>query len=215
MRVKVCGITRVEDAEVALDAGADAIGMVFHASSPRRVSPAEARRISAMARSRADCVGVLVDSSVSELEQLVESFGLSALQLHLRSCPRELVSRLSVPVWPFTGIGSEWTPGDLDWWPDLPLMLDSLLPDGAGGTGEVVDLELARVIGQHRPVWLAGGLGPDNVAGAVRQVRPFGVDASSRLELRPGVKDPLLVERFVTEARRADSGLPADIGRQR
>jgi phosphoribosylanthranilate isomerase len=214
MRVKVCGITTVEDAEVALDAGADALGMIFHPTSPRRVSPSEAKRISAMTRSRADLVGVMVDASASELEQLVESFGLTAVQLHLRSTPRELVSRLSVPVYPFVGIGLGWAPEDLDWWPDLPLMLDSLLPDGAGGSGHVVDFELAQAIGRHRPVWLAGGLGPENVAEAVRVVRPFGVDASSQLEFRPGVKDPLLVERFVTEARRADGVLRGDNGRQ-
>ena len=212
MRVKVCGITRVADAEVALNAGADAIGMVFHPGSPRRVEPAEALRIAALVGSRADCVGVVVDSDLPHLRELVERFHLSAVQLHLRSCPLELVAQLEVPVWPFVGLVEGTSPWTVRWWPDLPLMLDTLTPGGAGGTGRPFDLEVARVMARHRPVWLAGGLGPDSVALAVRAVRPFGVDASSRLEARPGVKDQALVERFVAEARRAAQTPPGDNG---
>ncbi|MHB1527160.1 MAG: phosphoribosylanthranilate isomerase [Candidatus Dormibacteria bacterium] len=203
MRVKVCGITRVADAAVALDAGADAIGMVFHPNSPRRVAPEEALRIAALVGPRADCVGVLVDADLPHLRELVERFHLSAVQLHLRSCPLELVAQLEVPVWPFVGVGGATPPWTVRWWPDLPLMLDTLSPAGAGGTGRALDLEVARVVASHRPIWLAGGLGPDNVGLAVSTVRPFGVDASSRLEVRPGVKDHGLVTRFVAAARRA------------
>jgi len=215
MRVKVCGITRVEDAEVALAAGADAIGMVFHPASPRRVEPGEARRIAAAVGPRADCVGVLVDADLPHLEELVERFHLTAVQLHLRSCPLELVAQLGVPVWPFVGLGRGGSPWTASWWPDLPLMLDTLAPDGAGGTGRQLDLEVARALARHRPIWLAGGLDPTTVGAAVRTVRPFGVDASSRLESSPGIKDQQLVTDFVRAAREAARGLATDNGAHR
>jgi len=212
VRVKVCGITRVEDAEVALEVGADAIGMIFHPTSPRRVEPEQALRISALVGRRADCVGVLVDSDLPHLEELVERFNLSAVQLHLRSCPLELVAQLAVPVWPVVGIEAGLSPWTLPWWPELPLMLDTLTADGAGGTGRPLDLEVAGVIARHRPIWLAGGLDGKNVGEAVRRVNPFGVDASSRLEVSPGIKDHQLVTDFVSAARRAAHGPPGDNG---
>lgn len=212
MRVKVCGITRVEDAEVALEVGADAIGMIFHPASPRRVEPEQALRISALVGRRADCVGVLVDSDLPHLEELVERFNLSAVQLHLRSCPLELVAQLEVPVWPVVGIEEGISPWTLPWWPELPLMLDTLTPEGAGGTGRPLDLEVARVLARHRPIWLAGGLDGETVGEAVRRVNPFGVDASSRLEVSPGIKDHQLVNDFVSAARRAAQGSAGDNG---
>ncbi len=215
MRVKVCGITRVEDAEVALAAGADAIGMIFHPGSPRRVEPDQALRISSLVGRRADCVGVLVDSDLPHLEELVERFNLSAVQLHLRSCPLELVAQLAVPVCPVIGIEAGVSPWTVPWWPELPLMLDTLTPDGAGGTGRQLDLEVARVLARHRPIWLAGGLDGDSVGEAVRRVNPYGVDASSRLESRPGIKDPQLVADFVSAARRAAEGPVRDNGPSR
>lgn len=212
MRVKVCGITRVEDAEVALAVGADAIGMIFHPASPRRVEPEQALRISALVGGRVDCVGVLVDSDLPHLEELVERFHLSAVQLHLRSCPLELASQLAVPVWPVVGIDEGGSPWTVPWWPELPLMIDTLTRDGAGGTGRPLDLEVARVLARHRPIWLAGGLDGDNVGEAVRRVNPFGVDASSRLEVSPGIKDPQLVADFVSAARLATRSSARDNG---
>lgn len=86
-------------------------------------------------------------------------------------------------------------------------MVDQLLPDGSGGTGTGADLEVAAALARHRPVWVAGGLGPGNVAAAVSRVHPFGVDASSGLEARPGIKDHDLMSRFVAEARSAEASL--------
>ncbi len=214
MRVKVCGITREEDALVALEAGADAIGLVFHPSSPRRVDRPRALRISRLARGRADCVGVLVDSSPAALQRLVDECELQALQLHRRSCPSTLPLELSVPVWPTVGVGDLGPDLEIDWWPQLPIFLDRLAADGSGGTGEVGDWEIARAIAAHRPMWLAGGLGPENVAAAVSTVRPYGVDASSRLEAGAGIKDARLVRAFVEAARSAEAGLVPQTGGQ-
>lgn len=203
MRVKVCGITSLEDAEVALDAGADAIGLVFHPSSPRRVLEPRALSISRMVRKRADCVGVLVDGSLPQLAELVDRFELSALQLNIRSCSPDLAQEVGVPVWPFMGLGAGVRSLRVEWWADQPVFVDSVGDDGAGGTGLVPDLEMAMALSAHRPVWLAGGLGPENVAMAIARVRPFGVDASSRLERSPGIKDRKLVTAFVAAAREA------------
>ncbi|MGC8472904.1 MAG: phosphoribosylanthranilate isomerase [Candidatus Dormibacteria bacterium] len=203
MRIKICGITTREDARAALDAGADAIGMVLHPGSPRRVSFQQAREISDYVGTAADRFGVLVDAGPAELAELAASCRLTALQLHLRSCPRDLITQLPVPILPFL-------PGDrlalrrsAAWWPTLPVLVDSLTSEGAGGTGAPADLGVAAALARHRPVWIAGGLSPENVAQAVVAVRPEGVDASTSLEAAPGRKDRGLVLRFVAAAREA------------
>jgi phosphoribosylanthranilate isomerase len=206
LRIKICGITTREDARVALDAGADAIGMVLHPSSPRRVSFQQAREISDYVGAAADRFGVLVDASPAELTEMAGSCHLTALQLHLRSCPRELITRLSVPLLPFLPANRQALRLSAEWWPGLPLLIDSLSSDGAGGTGAPADLEVAAALASHRPVWIAGGLSPENVAQAVKWVRPHGVDASSSLEAAPGRKDRQLVMRFVAAARQAEVG---------
>ncbi len=208
MRVKVCGITREEDAEAAMEAGADAIGMVFHESSPRRVDRRRARAISRLASGRADCVGVVVDRSLEELRRLVEEFELTAVQLRLRSCPRTLPGELGAAAWPYLGVGDLGPHLEIDWWPDLPVFFDHLDADGSGGTGQLPDLGVAAALAAHRPVWLAGGIGPDNVAEVVTAVRPYGVDASSRLEASPGIKDPQLVAAYVQRAGAAAAAIP-------
>ncbi len=213
MRVKVCGITREEDALVALEAGADAVGMVFHDGSPRRVDRKVALRISRLVSGRADCVGVLVDASPEELLRLVEEFELTAVQLHLRSCPRRLALELPAAVWPFLSLSDLGPELAVDWWAALPVFLDHLAADGSGGTGQRLDLPVARALAAHRPVWLAGGIGPANVAEAVKAVRPYGVDASSRLEASPGIKDAGLVAAYVQRARAAGA-LVAQTGGQ-
>ncbi len=206
MRVKICGITTREDARVALDAGADAIGMVLHPGSPRRVSFQQAREISDYVGAAADRFGVLVDASPAELAEMAASCHLTALQLHLRSCPRALITQLPVPILPFLPADRRALRRSAEWWPQLPLLVDSLTSAGAGGTGAPVDLQVAAAVASHRPVWIAGGLSPENVAQAVRWVRPQGVDASSSLEAAPGRKDRQLVTRFVAAARQAEEG---------
>ncbi len=212
MRIKVCGITREEDALVALDAGADAIGMIFHESSPRRVDRRRALGISRLVSGRADCVGVLVDASPQELGRLVEEFELTAVQLRLGSCPRRLPLELDAAVLPYLGAEDLGPRLEVDWWADLPIFFDHLAADGSAGTGQLPDLGVAAALAAHRPVWLAGGLGPGNVAEVVAAVRPYGVDASSGLEVSPGIKDAHLVVEFVQRARAAVAAVPQTSG---
>lgn len=206
MRIKICGITRVEDARAAVALGADAIGMVFHPGSQREITSDRARLISDAVGDAVERVGVLVDAGLEEMRRLVLDAHLSAIQLHLRSCRPELAVELGVPVIPFLPASSTALVDSGRWWPRLAIMVDSLRPDGSGGTGSAPDLGVAEALARHRPVWIAGGLGPETVGEAVRRVRPFGVDASSRLESRPGIKDLDLMSRFISMARKAEVG---------
>jgi tryptophan synthase beta subunit len=198
-QVKVCGLTRVEDARVALDAGADAIGMIFVDGTPRRIAESEARDISRVAAGRAIRVGVFRDAPLERVQELVQGIGLDAVQLQGNESP-EYVAALPYPV-------IKALSADLDLercaaqYPGADLLLDH--PSG-GGSGKAWDFSRARgLVSRGRRVWLAGGLAAENVADAIRATRPHGVDACSRLESAPGRKDAERVRAFVAAARRA------------
>jgi tryptophan synthase beta chain len=209
--VKVCGLTCVEDAAVALDAGADAIGMIFVDGTPRRVSDAHAREISRAAAGRAVRVGVFRDAPLARVREVVEQIGLDAVQLHGRES-EEYAAALPYPrikTLP-ADAGLEQRAGA---YPGADLLLDH--PSG-GGSGLDWDFARARsLVAQGRRVWLAGGLGPENVAAAIRAARPHGVDACSSTEASPGRKDPARVRAFVAAAHAAQperSARPDDRG---
>ncbi|MFQ5699906.1 MAG: tryptophan synthase subunit beta [Myxococcota bacterium] len=199
MQVKICGITSADDAELAIAAGADAIGLNFVPETPRALEPERAREISRVCRGRVVRVGVFRDPDPRELRDRAASVGLDVVQLHGDEAP-DLVRSLELPVLKALGAG----PGslaDAKRYPSADLLLDH--PAG-GGTGKTWDFRLARpLVASGRRVWIAGGLGPENVADAVRAARPHGVDACSALESSPGHKDPDRVRAFVTAARSA------------
>lgn len=215
MIVKVCGVRTPGLAEVALDAGADWIGVVLEPRSPRHVDDARARAIGAVVRGRGMLVGVMVAPTLDECEAAVERCGLDALQPH-GAVDRSLAARSPVPVIPGINLGRGTVAPAEAWWPDCLVLLDAWPgDDGAlpGGTGRRVDVRAAQALARHRPVILAGGLDATNVAAAIEAVRPRGVDASSGLESAPGVKDPARVTAYVTAARRAADRLEAGEGR--
>lgn len=203
MIVKVCGVRTAEVATTAVEAGADWIGLVFEPRSPRYVDPAAATEVIRAVAGAADVVGVVVSPSPRQCQELAERYGLAAVQVHGPADPG-LVLQVSVPViravnaWPPA-------PAAVEWWPDCLILLDAAPGPGElpGGTGRRLPLEWAASVAAHRPIVLAGGLGPEDVADAVARVRPVGVDASSRLELAVGVKDLALVRAFVRAARAA------------
>jgi phosphoribosylanthranilate isomerase len=200
LRIKVCGITTEDAARAAVAAGADHLGLVFCAS-PRRVT---VERAAALAGSvPASWVGVFAGSAPAEVARIARSVGLAAVQLHGSETPddcRAVRERAGIPVWKAVDpavAGAE---------ERYLEVVDALLLDHArGGSGRALDWSslAARFPRERRPllVILAGGLDPDNVARAIREARPDGVDASSRLESAPGVKDLDLVRRFVSRAR--------------
>ena len=202
--VKVCGLTRLEDARDAHDAGADWLGLVIHGESPRRVSLEAAREITA-ALDGAITVGVMVAPTPEQALELARASGVTRVQLH-RVDPLTWPREFPLPVAIAVGVDAD---GSLV--APLPpaehlVMLDTAHDRLAGGTGRTFPWDTARVVAASRDVILAGGLGPDNVGDAVRAVRPWAVDASSGLETAPGIKDGERVRRFVEAVRACDAG---------
>jgi phosphoribosylanthranilate isomerase len=204
MIVKVCGVRTAEVAEVAVHSGADWVGLVFEPRSPRYVDDAAARTVVDAVRRRADLIGVFVEPSVDECVAAADRYGLAAVQVH-GDIAAGFVEACSVAVIRGVNVRDRAEALTLQWWPELPVLLDSAANDGElpGGTGRRLDADLAAEVARHRRIVLAGGLGPADVAEAISHVKPYGVDASSGLERAPGVKDAQLVEDYVVAARAA------------
>ncbi|GMV18409.1 MAG: N-(5'-phosphoribosyl)anthranilate isomerase [Polyangiaceae bacterium] len=200
--VKICGITRVEDAELAVDAGADAIGLNFVPGSPRRVERALAEALVACCRGRVEIVGVIADLGLEEARRLRDELALDALQLHGDE-PPGLLAALLPAAFKAVRVGSALDAEDAARFGGERLLLDAKVAGQLGGTGQRVDPGWVRGLARRRRVILAGGLTPGNVAAAVRAVAPWGVDVASGVERSAGVKAEALVRAFVAEARRA------------
>ncbi|MNF60269.1 N-(5'-phosphoribosyl)anthranilate isomerase [compost metagenome] len=201
VRIKICGITRIEDALAAVAAGADAIGLVFYAKSPRAVTPAQAKAIVAALPPFVTSVGLFVDMPRAELQRLLVEVPLDLLQFHGDESPedcaghgRPFIKALRVK------------PGDdvaaaIARYPEAAgILLDTYVPGTPGGTGEAFDWSLVPR-DAAKPVVLAGGLTPDNVGDAVRQVRPYAVDVSGGVEASKGIKDAEKIKAFIQRAR--------------
>ncbi len=219
-RIKICGITRPDDALWAAGAGADAVGLNFYARSPRCLSQEQAEQIVEVLPPRIVKVGLFVNAPVEHVAQTVDRLGLDLVQLHGDE-PPDLLARLGDrPVMRALRIGPEGLRPVAAYLDEcrrlgcLPrlVLLDAYLPGAYGGTGAKADwtaaAQYARLDGAP-PLILAGGLAPGNVAQAVRAVRPAGVDTASGVELAPGRKDPGLVAAFVRAAAEAIQSLHA------
>ncbi len=209
-RVKMCGITNSYDAEEAVSAGVDALGFIFVEESPRYVSPENARGIIANLPPFIDCVGVFVDRDPREVEEIISYCGLSYIQLHggeeAKYCER--MARLTTPckVIKAFRVGDD-TQGDV-FTPYNEVargfLLDTYSQGLAGGTGMVFDWRIIERLRLQLPFILAGGLDPDNVREAIRQVRPFAIDVNSGVERTPGMKDETKLHAFMEQVRLAD-----------
>ncbi|WP_420595231.1 phosphoribosylanthranilate isomerase [Deinococcus sp.] len=200
-RVKICGTTSVHDAVLAAEAGADAIGLIFAKVSKRLVSAAVAREASLAVGPGVGRVGVFMDQPLDEVLRLAEAARVSAVQLHGPLSAAELAT--AAQFYPVLRVVRPEDMGRrLDWPPNVTLMLDAPQPGG----GQALDWNaLAGTFPASG--WLAGGLGPDNVALAMRTLHPAAVDAVSALETSPGVKDASRVHAFVRAVREADRAL--------
>ena len=197
--VKVCGLTRLEDARAAFETGADWLGFIVHAQSPRALEAERAAEILA-ALPGASGVAVMVDVAPDEALSLAHRAGAARVQLH-RVDPAIWPADFPLPATFVVPVGADGrlaapAPG-----PQHLMMLDTADAARDGGTGRTFPWAAARTLCAGRHVMLAGGLAADNVAAALERVRPFGVDASSRLESSPGVKDPERVRRYVAAVR--------------
>jgi len=201
MIVKICGITRLDDARHAVDHGADALGFVFWPTSPRYIAPERAAEIIATLPAHVIAVGVFVNESVEGIRDVAARAGIGAVQLHGDETP-DYAAALTWPVWravTWEGadeVSAAW-PADTTW------LLDAADPVRRGGTGVTVNWPRAAAVARTRRVVLAGGLTPENVAEAIAAVRPYGVDVSSGVEDSPGAKNLDKVERFLAGARSA------------
>ena len=199
MFIKICGMTREEDALLATALGADAVGFVF-APSSRQIAPQVARDIARQLPGDILTVGVFRDESAERVVEIVNGAGLRAAQLHGHESPAEcrfVAERVPITIKALPAGSPDLERFD-DFGADL-LMLDSPIP----GSGEVFDWSLAEGAPGNRPMLLAGGLDPGNVASAIERVAPYGVDVSSGVESRPGRKDPRLLRLFIEAARGA------------
>lgn len=199
--IKICGICDLEAARFAAEAGADLLGFHF-CSSLRRITPEEGRAIALRLERRPRLVGVFIDQSEAEVEEIADFVGLDAIQLHGSEPPDFKTSR---PVIKALKVRNGVLP-DVEAWPD-PILLDSWSLDQRGGTGRAWDWARAGDLFSRRSVILAGGLDPGTVATAVRALRPYGVDVSSGVEAAVRVKHPDRVRAFVQAVREADEDL--------
>lgn len=206
MFVKICGITNEEDALLAVAMGADALGFVF-APSPRQVAVQRVHDITRRLPSGTLTVGVFRDEHPSRVIEMVDAAGLSAAQLHGHETPHDVATVMTRVRTVIKAVAAGSVDASrADEFPTGHILVDAAEP----GSGRVFDWDLLGALPAVNRLILAGGLTPDNVAGAVAATRPWGVDVSGGVERSPGLKDPVLLRKFITAAR---SGEPAETER--
>jgi phosphoribosylanthranilate isomerase len=196
-RVKICGITRQEDAWAAIDAGADALGFVFYAPSPRAVTAAQAQAIIKSLPPYISKVGLLVNAPVAEVQQLVATTALDCLQFHGDE-QADYCEKFNLPYYKAIRVKPELNliQCELDFASASALLLDTFSEKAVGGTGQTFDWSLIPA-GLQKPVILAGGLNPDNVTQALQQVQPYAVDVSGGVEAQKGIKSQQKIAAFM------------------
>jgi phosphoribosylanthranilate isomerase len=207
-KVKICGVTRPDDAAEAVAAGADFIGLNFWPSSKRYLPAEQAPAVAAAARGAgaALLVGVFVNASLAQIAAIAREIALDVIQLHGDESPADAVAVAQATgraVWKAIAVGEARDLERLDAWPVDAILLDAPAV-GRGGAGKVFDWSLAREARRLHParkLVLAGGLGPHNVAAAIAAVAPWAVDVASGVESAPGIKDPAKVDAFVAAVR--------------
>jgi phosphoribosylanthranilate isomerase len=202
VKVKICGITNIDDALHAAACGADALGFVFFDKSPRCVSPERARGIIAELPPFVTAVGLFVNEQPQRIREIADFCAVDVLQLHGDEAPKDCLLPPHRVVKALR-VKDEGSLTSLGHYAVSALLLDAWVAGAYGGTGHVFNWELAARAAKRHRIILAGGLTPENVAEAVRTVRPYGVDVSSGVEASPGRKDPKKVEAFIHNAKAA------------
>ncbi len=201
MDIKICGLTNIDDARAARDAGADFLGFVLYSRSPRGISETALRNIADELDGSCRLVGVFVNELPDRVALIASDCGLCAVQLHGDELHREFAG-LPVPVWRSVRLLHDEAPDPApDQWPAARYVVDSFIPGVYGGTGVKADWGYAAALAKSFPVMLAGGLTRENVAEAIGVVQPVGVDAASGIEREPGRKDHAKIKAFIAAAR--------------
>jgi len=203
VRIKICGLTRVEDVKSAIEAGVDAVGFVF-TKSPRRISAETAIELVNHVPKGVLRVGLFLNQDRSEIGQVVNSVPLDILQFHGSETEREC-SAFDLPWLKAVAMENAQSArqAERDFPNAMGLLLDSHSAGKRGGSGRIFDWSLASPV--SKPVWLAGGLNAENVARAISIVRPFAVDVSSGVEASPGIKDATRIMAFVNAVREVET----------
>lgn len=200
MFLKICGMTRLEDARHALEHGATALGFVFWPNSPRRIAPARAAEIIRALPPGVTTVGVFVNEAVGAMRGVIAEAGITAVQLHGEEMPAD-AKALGVPVLKSMDVGRAEMAAA---WPaETIFLVERADRVRRGGTGQLADWAGAAALARRLRIVLAGGLSDANVAEAIAAVGPYGVDVASGVEDAPGVKNPDKVARFLARARSA------------
>lgn len=199
-KVKICGITNLEDALLSAKLGADALGFNFYKKSPRYISPEKAREIIERLPKEILTVGVFVNEKIETILEIAETAKLDGVQLHGEETPEfvcELTKKTNLAILKAFRVSPEFKPEDVLTYKVKAILLDAFSKNERGGTGEVFDWETAKQVKEIFPkIYLAGGLSPENVAAAIFKIEPFAVDACSCLEKTKGKKDMRKLERF-------------------
>ncbi len=213
-RIKVCGITRSADARQAAAVGVDALGFIFAEKSQRKIDPDKAREIISTLPPFVDAVGVFVNAEHSLVNEIVKYCGLTMVQLHGKETPEYCGS---APVRVIKSFSIHNGTNQSEFEPYVPVatafLLDTWHDKLEGGTGKTFDWSLVERFALARPLILAGGLNPDNIAQAIRSLQPFAVDVNSGVEIEPGVKDHSQVEAMVRAVRMVDAEMSIETGK--
>jgi phosphoribosylanthranilate isomerase len=203
VKVKICGITNMDDAMAAVALGADALGFVFFQGSPRYISPGDAASIISKLPSFVITIGVFVNEKPKKIEKIIASTGIDIIQLHGDEPPEMCAfSRRIIKAIRVKSLASL---DPLVHYQDKvsAFVLDTFSPDSFGGTGQKFNWDIATYAKQFGRIILSGGLTPDNISEAIKQVQPYGVDVSSGVELKKGKKDHLKMRLFIERAKAA------------
>jgi phosphoribosylanthranilate isomerase len=214
-RIKMCGLTRAQDVAAAVAAGADALGFIFYAASVRYVSPEAAAQLAAAAPALVTKVGLFVNASASEVVQTMRTAGLDLIQFHGDETPDFCESTARAAQRPYIraiGVNPQHTTEDLlnlvRAYPSAKAFLFDTASAGYGGSGKTFEWSILQPLAKNvpaLPLVLSGGLSAQNVADAIRRVRPFAVDVASGVESAKGIKDAQKIAEFVAAVRAADA----------
>lgn len=209
-RVKICGVTNWPDAQLAVDAGADFLGLNFYRRSPRYISPARARRVMSRLPRHVQAVGVFVDESPERIREIALFAGLRRVQLHGSETPAAVtVMARRLPVMKAFRVRRDFRVAALARYRKASaFLLDGFSARVKGGTGRTFDWSVARCARRYGRIFLAGGLTPENVAEAIHAAQPYAVDVASGVESRPGKKDPARLRAFMRAVESAQRKQP-------
>ncbi len=204
-RIKICGITNLDDGLEAIEAGVDALGFVFVPNTPRYITPSQAKLVIKQLPPFITNVGLFVDSEIDEIEDIVNHCKLDAVQLHGNESP-EMCSQISLQTKVIKSFHIkkelQVLRNEIENYRVDAYLLDTFIKGKAGGTGQTFDWRIAEGLSQR--IILAGGLTPDNIGTAIAQLQPYGVDVSSGVEKSPGKKDTNKIYSFVRQVRKAN-----------